>query len=369
MKKITEEQLLESVKGLKGYLEEMGGGSDSLNEAPTKTVDQLDAEIAKYSKYPQSNAQILARLNKEKQAALAALHADAVATGNAASSATTGAAKPTDIKLPPADAAQNALADANAAAGAPTGKTVDQINAEIAKYSNYPQSNAQILARLNKEKQAALAALHADAIVTGNAATSAPTGAAPAGNTGAAKPTAGQSAPATNSPRQWGKGVLGMGSKGQAVADLQNSLGIPNSGVFDQMTKDAVIAKQKELGVTADGAWGPQTAAKFAGAGAAKPAEPTQAPIVTPVTPTAPAAPTAPAYSPTNPHVPKPDTSKQDAWEKLSPEQQKWLGGADPTDPYILARMRKAVPDAAPVQETVGYSEDQTLARIIQLSR
>lgn len=46
-----------------------------------------------------------------------------------------------------------------------------------------------------------------------------------------------------------------------------------------------------------------------------------------------------------NPWIPKPDTSKQDAWAKLSPAQQKWLGGADPTDPYILARMRAAVPD------------------------
>ena len=31
--------------------------------------------------------------------------------------------------------------------------------------------------------------------------------------------------------------------------------------------------------------------------------------------------------------------------ETFSPEQEKWLGGADRTDPYILARMRRAVPD------------------------
>ena len=30
---------------------------------------------------------------------------------------------------------------------------------------------------------------------------------------------------------------------------------------------------------------------------------------------------------------------------EFSPEQEEWLGGADRTDPYILARMRKAVPD------------------------
>ena len=30
---------------------------------------------------------------------------------------------------------------------------------------------------------------------------------------------------------------------------------------------------------------------------------------------------------------------------EFSPEQEEWLGGADRTDPYILSRMRKAVPD------------------------
>jgi len=46
-----------------------------------------------------------------------------------------------------------------------------------------------------------------------------------------------------------------------------------------------------------------------------------------------------------NPFAPKEDP-KIAAWSKLSPAQQKWMGGADPTDPIILARMRKAVPDA-----------------------
>jgi hypothetical protein len=35
-----------------------------------------------------------------------------------------------------------------------------------------------------------------------------------------------------------------------------------------------------------------------------------------------------------------------DSPQSFSPEQEKWLGGADRTDPYILARMRSAVPDA-----------------------
>ena len=37
-----------------------------------------------------------------------------------------------------------------------------------------------------------------------------------------------------------------------------------------------------------------------------------------------------------NPHAS--DPAKSAAWAALSPEDQKWLGGADPTDPYILAR-------------------------------
>jgi hypothetical protein len=45
------------------------------------------------------------------------------------------------------------------------------------------------------------------------------------------------------------------------------------------------------------------------------------------------ATPPAPAASPwAN------DPAKDAAWKALSPEDQKWLGGADPTDPYILAR-------------------------------
>jgi len=41
----------------------------------------------------------------------------------------------------------------------------------------------------------------------------------------------------------------------------------------------------------------------------------------------------------------------------FSPEQEKWLGKADRTDPYILARMRRAVPDRqapAPVEDRVA---------------
>ena len=38
------------------------------------------------------------------------------------------------------------------------------------------------------------------------------------------------------------------------------------------------------------------------------------------------------------------------AWAALSPEDQKWLGGADPTDPFILARAPNGGKPAAPAQ-------------------
>jgi hypothetical protein len=49
--------------------------------------------------------------------------------------------------------------------------------------------------------------------------------------------------------------------------------------------------------------------------------------------------------------------------ENFTPEQLKFLGGADRTDPYILARMRKAAPDRpmsrAPAMDT-GELRDET---------
>jgi len=47
-----------------------------------------------------------------------------------------------------------------------------------------------------------------------------------------------------------------------------------------------------------------------------------------------------------NPHAN--DPAKSAAWTALSPEDQKWLGGADPTDPYILARAPNKGKPAAP---------------------
>ena len=39
------------------------------------------------------------------------------------------------------------------------------------------------------------------------------------------------------------------------------------------------------------------------------------------------------------------DPEKSAAWEKLSLKDKQWLGGADPTDPYILSRMNRSLPD------------------------
>lgn len=66
----------------------------------------------------------------------------------------------------------------------------------------------------------------------------------------------------------------------------------------------------------------------------------------TPAKQAAPAAPVQPAVQPApvatnNPWAGK-DPAKADAWSRLSPDQQKWMGGADPTDPAITNRMPKA---------------------------
>jgi hypothetical protein len=55
-----------------------------------------------------------------------------------------------------------------------------------------------------------------------------------------------------------------------------------------------------------------------------------------------------------------------DAYSKMSPEDQKWLGGADPLDPFILARAPNKGQPAAPAQtESVGYDELQRLTSLV----
>jgi len=77
-----------------------------------------------------------------------------------------------------------------------------------------------------------------------------------------------------------------------------------------------------------------------------------------------------PIEQPTAPEVnngPWPAGSPQaDAYSKMSPEDQKWLGGADPLDPFILARApNKGQPAAAAQTESVGYDELQRLTSLV----
>lgn len=101
--------------------------------------------------------------------------------------------------------------------------------------------------------------------------------------------------------------------------------------------------------------WNPDgTAKKPAVAVAKAPAAPQQAAQPAPQQATAPAeAPPAPA-APTGPW---PAGSPQDAaWQKLTPEDQQWIGQADPTDQMILARApnggKPAEAPAVPAQGT-----------------
>ena len=71
------------------------------------------------------------------------------------------------------------------------------------------------------------------------------------------------------------------------------------------------------------------------------------------------------------------DPAKAQAWASMSPADQKWLGGADPTDPMILARApnkgKAAAPATAPAapaapavsnpQNPGGMSDEEMLAR------
>jgi len=54
--------------------------------------------------------------------------------------------------------------------------------------------------------------------------------------------------------------------------------------------------------------------------------------------------------------------SGEEGSQVFSEAQEKWLGGADRTDPYILARMRSAVPDEPKVETkpTVIESSEET---------
>ena len=165
-----------------------------------------------------------------------------------------------------------------------------------------------------------------------------------------------------------------------------------------------------------DARWDTANAAKYNPDGTAKKTAVAAKPAVTASAQAAPAAPGTPAAATsvdaakaagsamnTEPAPPAPPAEKAaDGGPAPTPEQLKWLGGANPNDPIILARMRAAVPDAPAVtasaqaapaaavpgvkaggevvdtrggttgqdemEESVGYSEEQSLARIMQIA-
>jgi hypothetical protein len=57
------------------------------------------------------------------------------------------------------------------------------------------------------------------------------------------------------------------------------------------------------------------------------------------------------------------DPAKSAAWAALTPQDQKWLGGADPTDPYILARAPNKGKPAASALPTGMTQADVDQAR------
>lgn len=65
-------------------------------------------------------------------------------------------------------------------------------------------------------------------------------------------------------PRAYINGTIGKGSPADQIKGLQKQLSIPESGVWDATTDQAVRAKQKEIGATPDGKWGPDSRSKFA---------------------------------------------------------------------------------------------------------
>jgi hypothetical protein len=145
--------------------------------------------------------------------------------------------------------------------------------------------------------------------------------------------------------------------------------------------KAAVMKLQQDLiakgaKINADGIMGPNTAAAQKQFGGATPdANPTDARLAQGTQATPQAAPVAaPAVNPTDARLAQgAQTAPQaapvappaaDGGPAPTPAQLKWLGGANPADTAILARMRSAVPNA--VQESVNFRSDE-LTRLVSL--
>lgn len=191
--------------------------------------------------------------------------------------------------------------------------------------------------------------------------------------TATATPLPAQPAPA---PKQWAKGVLGMGSSGPEVTELQKRLGLNPDGKFGPQTRDAVINLQKKLGVKADGAYGPQTKAadeKQSSDSSQKVVPPAPTPTTDPMgaddgasimaaAGTSPTAPTAPPSAPV-----------QDDALKYAIQQGIKMGLPDvsPTSQRIadMAKFYRANPTEIKLKESsddIGFANDE-LNRLVSL--
>ena len=166
----------------------------------------------------------------------------------------------------------------------------------------------------------------------------------------------------------WAAGTLGLGSRGPEVKALQDKLiaaglldpttgpgGKPaNDGIFGPNTQHAVQSLQDRLGVSKDGAYGPNTQKALA----AKPevVAPEKQPVITQnnqaaekIDTVVPPPPTVTALEP---------ASAPAVWTP-TPEQTKWLGGANQQDPIIMSRM----PGTKPPVSYFKDPADQKIAR------
>jgi hypothetical protein len=168
----------------------------------------------------------------------------------------------------------------------------------------------------------------------------------------------------TVAKKTWAKGVLGAGMSGPEVKALQGKLiaagYLPagaDDGAYGKNTRDAVIALQTDLGVTKDGAYGPATKSAFD----AKPDTKKGG------------AETPPAKTETPPAPPVADPKNDAKWMATNkPNIDTWIAavkGGKKTMDQVPAPYKFYVQQGTAVRESVSYSEDQSLARIVSLAR
>lgn len=143
-------------------------------------------------------------------------------------------------------------------------------------------------------------------------------------------------APGAPAPAAGPRPMLQVGSRGPAVEELQRRLGITADGAFGPQTRAAVVAFQSSHGLTADGIVGPMTWGALDGGAAAPtapppttaPAAPGTAPASAPPAPTAPESPAAATPSTAGSHGLAPDASPDGAVDPAAPAADGGVSGA-----------------------------------------